>query len=115
MLRRCVPFIELITDGELALGFWWRFVDPASPGVALVRSPASDVSAVHGTRLRVGGEFVHVDYSRTFESWETLEGVIVFKEPCETAEINNIRLSFEFAEGFTGNTYVRYFWTFYKS
>jgi len=115
MFGRCVPYIELITDGELAIGFWWRFVDPTMPGFALVRSPASDVSAIYGTRLRVSGEFVNVDYSRTFESLDTLEGVIIFEKSYETAEIHNIRLSFEFADGFADNAYIRYFWTFFKS
>ena len=115
MLGKCVPYIELITAGELTTGFRLRFVDPARPGIALTRSSASDVSAVYRTRLRVAGQFVNIPFFETFKAGSTLERVVAFEKPYKTVDINSVRLSFEFADGFTGNSYVRYFWTFFSA
>jgi len=112
-MQRCVPYIELITDGELTTGFRWRFVNPARPGVALTRSPTSNISAIDRFRLRVAGQFVYVDNSRIFRPGDALEGVVVFDSPHRTANIGNVRFSFVFADSFTSNAYARYFWTFF--
>jgi hypothetical protein len=121
---KCVPYLELITNGNKTTGVKWRFVDPANPSVALKRSAGSDVSLMYRIRIvdKSGKRYQVTPYERP-GAGSTLEGTVAFDESINTGDIDFVRIGFEYGEGYwnakaKGDAvipYVFYQWRFYAA
>jgi len=118
---KCVPYIELLTEGENVTGARWRFVDPSRPSVAL-------------TRQAGGGNIAYISYVNLYDSpydvlaegsirktWsvgETLSGVVTFNKAVPLERLGYVRLAFQYGDSWISNQqqlnpYTFYSWLFY--
>ncbi|GHV29338.1 hypothetical protein FACS1894167_08510 [Synergistales bacterium] len=117
---KCVPYLELITNGTKTTGVKWRFVDPGNPSVALKRAAGSDISLMYRIRIvdKSGRKYEVTPRVRP-EAGGTLEGTVTFDESVNTGDIDFVRIGFEYGEGYWNakdgivNPYVFYQWRFY--
>ncbi|MDR0680678.1 MAG: hypothetical protein LBG15_02330 [Dysgonamonadaceae bacterium] len=124
MADKCVPYIELVTDGNNISGARWRFVDPAHPSVALTRKQAK------------GGDIGYISYVSLYNSpyemlatssirkeftvGETLSGVVAFDKAVPLDRIGYVRIAFQYDNSWISNRkqlnpYMLYSWIFYPN
>jgi hypothetical protein len=96
---KCVPYMELITNGENITGLKWRFVNPDNPTAALTRGNDSNITSVG--ELAVWDKSDNhrytddVDFSP--QNGDPLEGTVYFKElwPIDDAAHVSIRFVYD--------------------
>jgi hypothetical protein len=122
MNDKCVPYIELIMEGENVTGASWRFVDPARPSIALTRKAGKggDINRVSYVKLYSSPyeELAAASIRKEWAVGETLSGTVTFDKAVPLDRVVYARFSFQFDDGYVSNPqqvnpYSFYSWHFY--
>jgi hypothetical protein len=116
---KCVPYVELVTEGGKLTGALVRFVDPANPDVALVRNDDAghDIRLLSQVIVRLMDGDADIFQSLGNDGWfyegDKLEREVAFGVPVPLEDVERIGVYFQLAES-NGqpNSATNYQWNF---